>query len=357
MKNDHPAFDASGLLLARAEELLAARRLPAALHAFACAQEHGADPRRCAAGRWMAHALHGNFPAAWEESAAIRTRGLDEGTGFWRGEELSGKRVIVRCLHGFGDAVQFFRYAPQLNAMAARVVWEVPPVLLELARCFRGADHVISWDSRHSYARSWDVQVEAMELPCIFETRVEDLPLATRYLLLPGRIIASVSRRMGPKSAPRIGIVWAAGGWNPSRSIPLHGLRRLLETSGCELWSLQGGAARQAWRELTNRPTLRDAMICGEGILPLAAVVAQLDLVITVDTLAAHLAGALGVPAWLMLQYAADWRWMTERSDTPWYPSLRLFRQPSPGDWLSVLRDVEATLHGWLGSKPEGVAA
>lgn len=357
MKIDYPAFDASGLLLARAEELLAARRLQAALHAFHCAQGHGADPRRCAAGRWMAHALHGDLSAAWEESASIRSRGLDDGTCFWRGDDLAGKRVIVRCLHGFGDAVQFFRYAPRLSALAARVVWEVPPALLELARCFRGADNVISWGSRHSIARSWDTQVEAMELPCIFETRTDDLPLATQYLRLPGRMVASVSRRMGVKSLPRVGIVWAAGGWNPSRSIPHHCLRRLLNTSGCELWNLQGGAERQAWRAVPNCPSLRDATMCGDGILPLAAIVAQLDLVITVDTLAAHLAGALGVPAWVMLQYAADWRWMTERNDSPWYPSLRLFRQPSPGDWTSLVSDIEAKLQDWLGSQPEGLAA
>lgn len=305
----------------------------------------------------MAHALHGDLPAAWEESAAIRSRGLDEGTCFWKGEKLAGKRVIVRCLHGFGDAVQFFRYAPQLNALAARVVWEVPPALQELARCFRGADNVISWESRHSFARSWDVQVEAMELPCIFETRIDDLPLAAKYLRLPGRTVATVSRRMGTKTSPRVGIVWAAGGWNPSRSIPPHFLRRLLNVTGCELWNLQGGTVRQAWRGIPNCPTLRDAAACGEGILPLAAVISHLDLVIAVDTLAAHLAGALGVPAWLMLQYAADWRWMTERSDSPWYPSLRLFRQPSPDDWASVLRDIEAKLQRWLDSQPEGLAA
>lgn len=357
MKIDHSALDASGLLLARAEELLAARRLQAAFHAFGCAQEHGADPRRCAAGRWMVHALHGDFPAAWEESAAIRSRSLDDGTCFWKGEELAGKRVIVRCLHGFGDAVQFFRYAPHLNALAARVVWEVPPALQELARCFRGANNVISWESRHPFARSWDVQVEATELPCIFETRIDDLPVATKYLRLPGRTITSVSRRMGIRSSPRVGIVWATGGWNPLRSIPLHCLRRLLNVSGCELWNLQGGTARQTWRAIPNCPTLRDASVCGEGLLPFAAVVAQLDLVITVDTLAAHLAGALGVPAWLMLQYAADWRWMTERNDSPWYPSLRLFRQPFPDDWTSVVRNIEAELHGWLGLQPQGLAA
>lgn len=357
MKVDHPAFDASGLLLARAEELLAARSLQPALHAFSCAQQHGADPRRCAAGRWMAHALHGDLSAAWEESASIRTGGLDDGACFWRGEDVTGKRVIVRCLHGFGDAVQFMRYAPQLNAIASRSVWELPPALVDLARCCRGVDHVISWESRHVLARSWEVQVELMELPCIFETQMADLPVATKYLRLPEKTLAIVSRRMGVRSLPRLGIVWAAGDWNPSRSIPLHYLRRLLNTSEFELWNLQGGSAREVWRDVPNCPTLRDAKVCGDGILALAAVISQLDLVITVDTLAAHLAGALGVPAWVMLQYAADWRWMTERNDSPWYPSLRLFRQPSPGDWTSVLREIEAKLQDWLGSQPEGIAA
>lgn len=350
-------FDASVLLLARAEELLAGRKLSPALHAFQCAQAHGADAARCAAGRWMVHALRGDYSAAGCESAAISASGLDDENCLWRGEEIAGKRLIVRCLHGSGDAVHFLRYAPQLKARAARVVWQVAPELLRIARCFRGVDQVVSWESRQPCARSWDVQAEIMELPRIFETSSADLPIATNYLRLPTSVTSPVASRMGRKKLPRVGVVWAAGEWNPSRSIPFRLFRRVLRTTGCEIWNLQGGTARRETGGFASGLLMRDADECGSGILPLAAVIQQLDLVITVDTLAAHLAGALGVPAWVLLQYAADWRWMTERNDSPWYPSLRLFRQPVQGEWCSVLREVETSLQELLGSPVEKLAA
>jgi hypothetical protein len=122
--------------------------------------------------------------------------------------------------------------------------------------------------------------------------------------------------------------------------VPLPLLQRLLTNSGIEFWNLQGGGSAI---EPDGLPLRYEPRLC-EGLLPLAALIANLDLMITPDTLVAHLAGALGKPAWVMLQHAADWRWMLEREDTPWYPSLRLFRQPSPGDWKSVVESVRLRL-------------
>jgi hypothetical protein len=267
--------------------------------------------------------------------------------------------------------VQFVRYAPRLAALAKSVVWEVPPEMLQVARYFRGVERVASWSdhpaneglfagapdngptnhdlfapgrSEGLAGQDWDVQIEVMELPCMFGTRLDDLPIATNYLRLPRKLEESVHAGMGTASAPRIGVVWAAGEWNASRSIPVELLPRLLKTEGCEFWSLQGGPARHG----SGLDKLRETKLCQIGILALASVIEQLDLVITVDTLAAHLAGALGVEAWVMLQYAADWRWMTEREDSPWYPSLRLFRQPTPGNWAAVLHAVQYALREWL---------
>jgi hypothetical protein len=262
----------------------------------------------------------------------------------------------VRCLHGYGDAVQFFRYAAQLKAAAVEVIWEVPPALLSIARCFRDVERVISWDRGAEASPDWDVQLEIMELPCIFRTRLDELPIATHYLHLPQEVTSSVSTRMGQKSAPRVGVAWAAGEWNRARSIPAKLLGAIVKTRGCEFWNLQGGAERR----LLNAPhkaLLFDAEPCNSGILPLAAVISTMDLVITVDTLAAHLAGALGVPAWVMLQYAADWRWMLNRHDSPWYPSLRLFRQPSPGDWAGALEQIKAALSCWTAWEAKDIAA
>jgi hypothetical protein len=244
--------------------------------------------------------------------------------------------------------VQFLRYAPLLNRRAAKVIWEMPPAMIDLARCFHGVEHVLPWGEECVAGRDWDVQIEVMELPYIFRTTVADLPIASGYLQLPDAVIGRVAKEMGPRVCPRIGVVWSAGSWNESRSIPFHLLRPLFEIDKCEFWNLQGGPSRYLGAEAERTTLLRDTAACNGGILCLAGVISQLDLVVTVDTLAAHLAGALGIPAWLMLQHAADWRWMANRNDSPWYPSLRVFRQPSPGAWDDVVRAATERLRIWL---------
>ena len=330
--------------LLQAEEHLDARELAAALAGFNAAERLGANPDRCAAGRWMAAMLRGDFGSAWRESDAIRLRGAPDSYRFWNGEDIRRKRVIVRCLHGFGDAVQFLRYAPALSNMASEVTFEVAPRFVEIAGCFEGVEKVITWGGgAPHHSPQWDVQMEVMELPYLFRTDIRELPIAERYLHLPQHAVANVARQMGTSSVPRVGVVWSAGDWNPSRCMPFHALAPVLKSAECEFWNLQGpgGPDEQGYE------VCREAEGCRDSIFTLAAVISQLDLVLTVDTLAAHLAGALGVPAWVMLQYAADWRWMTEISRSPWYPSLRLFRQPRPGDWASVVADIRRALDEW----------
>jgi hypothetical protein len=142
-----------------------------------------------------------------------------------------------------------------------------------------------------------------------------------------------------------VGIVWSSGEWDRSRSIPFSSFLSLLTADPeIEFWSLQGGSASSDAKALFDTGKMRDSAICGDGILPLASVIANLDLVITVDTLAAHLAGALAKPAWVLLQHVADWRWMLSTDRSPWYSSLRLFRQPVQGDWNGLLEIVSAEL-------------
>ena len=338
--------------LDHAEALLDDRH-PDALRAFYTAEQQGAHPDRCSAGRWMAHMLAGDFRSAWQESDAIRRRGGPDPHRIWNGEPLEGKRVILRCLHGLGDAIQFLRYAPQLRALASEVIIEVPPNMLELARCIDGVERVITWGSlAPSEPVQWDVQVEVTELPYIFRSEVCDLPIAEHYIHLPQTRLNRVARMIGPVNrVPRVGVVWTAGDWNPSRSIPFSLMKDLIsaEDYACEFWNLQGGPSQSEWNQLPPSRRFRDSAQCGDGLLNLACVIAQLDLVITVDTLAAHLAGALGVPGWVLLQYAADWRWMACGTTTPWYASLRLFRQPSSGDWPSLIADVRKDLEAWTG--------
>jgi hypothetical protein len=336
-------------LLEQAENLLDQRSLSAALELFGAAETAGASKDRCAAGRWMTWMLLGDFEQAWRESDAIRERGTPDPHRFWNGEDIRGKNVVLRCLHGFGDAVQMLRFAPRLAAQCAALIVEVPPRLLDLAHCFQGVERVITWGAlAPTAAPVWDVQIETMELPYLLRSTQMDVGMSRPYLSLPTTVRDRVRSVIGVRRKPRVGLVWAAGDWNPSRTLPLEFLTPLLRKSNCEFWNLQGGKEQGQWSELGGTSKHHDAAQCGVGIVNLAAVIERLDLVITVDTLAAHLAGALGKPAWVLLQNVADWRWMVDRNDSPWYPSLKLYRQHSPGDWNSVLNDVETDLEGWL---------
>ncbi|HEY3703851.1 MAG TPA: hypothetical protein VGL22_02250 [Terracidiphilus sp.] len=333
--------------LEHAEALLEERDLEPALACFNIAERRGADPDRCSAGRWLAWMLLGNFDRAWQESDAIRRRGAHDPHRFWNGNSIRCKRLIVRCLHGFGDSVQFLRYLPALRRLAAHVILEVAPRFVDIAHCIDGVDQVITWgEHAPAVAPPWDVQIEIIELPYFFRTRQRDLPVATDYIPIPQDLQLSAARAFPPDSRPRAGIVWSSGEWDLSRSLPIEQVKHILSEPGFIFWNLQGGEVRNQWSQLGAAPTLFDApAFCADrGLLPLAAFIAQLDLVITVDTLAAHLAGALGRPVWLMLQHAADWRWMTARDDSPWYPSMRIFRQQRQGDWAGVARQVRHAL-------------
>jgi ADP-heptose:LPS heptosyltransferase len=216
----------------------------------------------------------------------------------------------------------------------------VPPSLLELAPHIIGVTDLVTWSSPETPEPSWDIQVEINELPYIFRTQLHDLPIATNYLKLPGSILSASRPKPKKLSSLRVGVVWSSGEWNPSRNVPFSLFRSLLEEPQCEFWNLQGGAARA---DCTHTSVHRSEQ-CVNSLLNLAALIAQLDLIITPDTLAAHLAGATGTPAFLLPQHAADWRWLHDRSDSPWYPTLRLFRQPRPDDWFSVVHAVRTAL-------------
>jgi len=278
---------------------------------------------------WMACTRRGDFAGAWAISDALlqepaqpwRPRHYQS---IWRGERLHDRRVLIRCYHGLGDTIQFIRYAPQVRAIAREVIVWAPAALLPLLRRVEGVDVVLELhDGDPGIAH--DVDVEVMELPHVFRSTLDTLPRRIPYLYTPGRRV--------PGGPPRIGLFWRGGSWEPRRWMRFDDARRLLDVEGvtwCSLEPDHGAGGRD--------PRMVDL---GDGDLSdLAARVSQLDLVITVDSMPAHLAGALGIQVWTLLPRLADWRWLENRDDTPWYPTMRLFRQDREGEWRPVVDRV-----------------
>jgi hypothetical protein len=216
------------------------------------------------------------------------------------------------------------------------VIVQTHPELVPLIRGAACVDEAITWSDED--AVEWDQQIEVMELPRAFRTTAATIPRDIPYLSLPPAALkrAALGCRPGPKS--RIGLQWGSSGWNPERSMHLDDLQPIIQLPEFEFYTLQHGPYRDELQSMNLACRVHD--ISTPEIVDAAASLLHLDLLITVDTMLAHLAGALGKPVWLMLHYEADWRWMVERRDTPWYPTMTLFRQAQPGDWSSVVRQV-----------------
>lgn len=248
----------------------------------------------------------------------------------WKGEPLNGKRVLVRCYHGLGDTIQFIRYAPLLKSVASEVIVWAQPKLLRLLQSVQGIDRLIPLHDGTPEA-AFDVDVEIMELPYIFRSTIDTIPAAIPYLHIDKKPLQNNGR-------PNVGLVWRAGDWNENRSIPFALMRTLAELKHINFHILQPGAIEAGWDNTFG-------IYHGElDVYDYAQLIAGLNLLISIDSMPVHLAGALGVPVWTMLQAEADWRWMDQLEYSPWYPTMRLFRQHSPGKWEPVIRRIAEEL-------------
>jgi len=313
------------------------RDIPQALAYFEAAEALGADADQCAGDRWQCHMLLGQFEAAWQESDRITARRAEDPHALWDGKPFAGKHVIIRCLHGYGDAIQFVRYASRVRETAASVTIETHPEMVGVLSLLRGGHRVISWEDEAPF---WDQQIEVTELPRAFRTTAADVPSEIPYLFISPDD-RSRSRQYLPETGkPRIGLVWSASSFNPERSITLAHLSPLLDTDDYSFFSFQRGPARAELTESPYRGKILDTALHSPNIEDTAADLSNMDLLVTVDTMAAHLAGALAVPVFTLLHFQSDWRWMLDREDTPWYPTMRLFRQPAPGEWGDPIRTI-----------------
>jgi tetratricopeptide (TPR) repeat protein len=301
-----------------------------------------------AAAHWnlgLSRLVTGELEAGWAEAEwrwqALRREPLRTGQPQWTGEPLQGKTLLVYSEQGLGDTLQFCRYVPQLVAQGARVLLRVQAPLQRLLRTLPASCMLLTESDplpAHGY------QCALLSLPLGFRTSLQTIPQAVPYLSSQPQLVERWRALLGPGEGLRVGLAWSG---NPThvndrnRSLPLDDLP--LSMPGVRFISLQKDV-RDADRAALQRSGIAQYGELLTDFEQTAALVECLDLVITVDTSVAHLAGALGKAAWVLLPFAPDWRWLLERTDSPWYPSARLFRQPALGDWGSVHAAVREAL-------------
>jgi len=274
----------------------------------------------------------------------------------WNGGPLDQATVLVLCEQGLGDTLQFIRYVPLMVRRGANVIIEcasrLVPLLEQMGSSTGSSDAGrIKVIARGEPLPPFDMHVRLMSLPGIFGSMPDNLPSEVPYLQADPARMARCKERLGSNDGLRIGIVWQGSTMNrtdPFRSMPLEMLAPLAQVEGVRFVSLQSGVGSEQlekhvaafnfieWSDPADvtRDTLEDT----------AAMIKNLDLVISVDTSLAHLAGALAVPVWVTLSAGCDWRWLLERTDTPWYPTMRLFRQKRLGDWKPVIDQMAQEL-------------
>lgn len=270
----------------------------------------------------------------------------------WDGKPLQGRTLLLHAEQGLGDTLQFIRYAAIATQSGGRVIFTCHRPLMRLLSTLPGIAEFIPLGLP---LPAFDVYAPLLSLPTILGTTLETVPHAVPYIHPPASdwqlpIAPSPSTHPHPL---KVGIVWAGGNLykqNYRRSLSLKQFEPLLEVPNVALYSLQKGIPQVEIAELGWESRLQDLSYHLNDMADTATAIAQLDLIIAVDTSVAHLAGALGKPVWLLLSHVADWRWLSDRDDTPWYPTMRLFRQQQPGDWQALMQRVAGELEKFQGS-------
>lgn len=252
----------------------------------------------------------------------------------WNGQPLRGRRILLHAEQGFGDTLQFCRYAPLVASLGGRAILEAPAELHRLLQSLPGIEQlVVAGQSLPDF----DLHCPLLSLPRASRTTLQTIPSGIPYLRPASDQIARWKTRLEfPKDRLRIGLAWAGGAANPNdrnRSLSLEALAPLAGCAGAVFYNLQTGPLAEAGRRGHSPIAFVNDPLTFEDFADTAGLVANLDLILTVDTALAHLAGAMAAPVWLLLPFAPDWRWLLDRQDTPWYPTMRLLRQPRLGDW------------------------
>jgi tetratricopeptide (TPR) repeat protein len=333
--------DHMSALVNRAALLHALGRFDESLIAYAKAQKVDSSNAAAHHGEGLLRLQLGDLPTGFEkyerrwEKDQLQRRSFDK--PLWRGQEIAGKTILLHAEQGFGDTLQFCRYAELLAGRGARVVLEVQPALKSLLETLPGANVVVASGDQLPEV---DFCCPMASLPLAFGTTLQTIPGKTPYLAASAERIASWERRLKPKTKPRVGLVWSGNpiqGNDHNRSIPLGEIDALLSLPNVEIVSLQKNLRKRDLALLKANPRIIHFGDELQDFSDTAAVLSLMDVVVSVCTSVCHLSGALNRPTWVLLSAACDWRWLLDRTDSPWYPSVRLFRQNTLGDWQSVI--------------------
>jgi Flp pilus assembly protein TadD len=311
--------------------------------------------------RALLYLLKGDYDAGWREYEWRWQRWKEKNLLFerdftqplWLGRTaIEGKTILLHAEQGFGDTIQFCRYAPLVAGRGARVLLEVPVQVKDLMASLAGVAEIIG---RHDKPPDFDLHCPLLSLPLALGTRVESIPAQVPYLTVPPESLRKWTSAVGPKRNLRIGLVWSGSSGHKGDATRSIGLRSLLPLADldAEFVSLQKEVRGDDATALKERG---DIVHFGDELntfADTAAVIANLDLVISVDTSVAHLAGALAKPVWVLLPFLPDFRWLLDREDSPWYPTVRLFRQQTPGDWSGVISSVVIELEKAVAGLPQ----
>jgi tetratricopeptide (TPR) repeat protein len=294
--------------------------------------------------------LLGHYAAGWDlyewrwRRESMKTDIRDYHCPQWTGAEpLAGKRLLVHAEQGYGDVIQFCRYAPLALDLGARVIVEAKSDVLPLLKTLKGRYEFIA---KGDPLPECDLHCPMMSLPRAFGTRLETVPADSPYLFADPDKQAAWREKLGERTAPRIGLVWSGRPFLPGvpyRSIPLHRFAPLLRLQ-FDFHALQKTVNPEDTARLPEFPNLHVHCEDIRDFSDTAALAAEMDVVISIDTSAVHVAGSLGLPVWVLLVQVPEWRWLMDRSDSPWYPTARLFRQPAKDDWDSVMATVRREL-------------
>jgi tetratricopeptide (TPR) repeat protein len=296
----------------------------------------------------------GDFKAGWRAYESrwqvgwLKSQARDFGAPLWLGNEsLRGRTILLHAEQGLGDTLQFARYVPLLAARGAHVILEVQKPLVRLLANLPGAAAVVA---RQEPLPAYDYHSPLMSLPLACGTELDSIPADTPYIVPAAADVAAWGARLAQRRRPRIGLVWSGERSHDNdlnRSMPLATLAPLFDLPDVAFVSLQHEVREEDVGFLLGRPDIMRIGPLFKDFADTAAAIANLDAVVAVDTAAAHLAGALHKPLFLLLPYAADFRWLRERADSPWYPGAKLFRQHRFGDWTGAVDELRAALRNF----------